>query len=256
MQCNPCKIFDPAFTTVGQAWTNAPAADREDHFFATLDFADGQDVFRRLGVTSAPLVRIFPAAKGPRRPASGKWNPIEHDFGSDGFDTAAFAVSMSKYSPSPIQFHPPPNYERMINVAATISAVLLIIRFALPVLTSKWTWAFLVIGLSLTFNAGYMFVQIRGSPMMGRAAKGAPAQWMAAGFQNQYGMEYNVVGGLYALLAFAHTALFMLVPRVPSPARQRTAIYLWTGVIFILFSVLVSFFRVKNQGYPFKLFFG
>lgn len=42
--------------------------------------------------------------------------------------------------------------------------------------------------------------------------------------------------------------LILVTPLQSSPARQRTQVYLWTAVIFILFSVLVSFFRVKNRG--------
>lgn len=66
--------------------------------------------------------------------------------------------------------------------------------------------------------------------------------------------------------------LILVVPLQSSPQRQRLQVYLWTGVIMIIYSVLVSLFRVKNKGkadfpafkiglihfislgYPFKLF--
>jgi oligosaccharyltransferase complex subunit gamma len=254
VQCVPCKTFDPNFRAVARAWSNAPPADRDDHFFASLDFQDGQDVFRKLGLTSAPVIYIYPAAKGHRRPANGKWKEFTHDFNSEGFDTEAFATAMSKHTPSPVPYKPPFDYERLINITAAVSLILLLLRFAGPVLTSKWTWAAVVIGASCVFNSGYMFVQIRGQPMTAKGPRGE-VQWMASGFQNMYGMEYQVITMLYGFLAFAHVALFVLVPRVSGPAKQRTAVYLWTTVIFILFSILVAFFRAKNLGYPFKLFF-
>jgi hypothetical protein len=42
--------------------------------------------------------------------------------------------------------------------------------------------------------------------------------------------------------------LIMVVPYQTSPQRQRMQIYLWTAVIMIMYSVLVSLFRIKNGG--------
>jgi oligosaccharyltransferase complex subunit gamma len=53
----------------------------------------------------------------------------------------------------------------------------------------------------------------------------------------------------------AFLMLTVVTPYQTSPSRQRAQIYLWTAVIFVMFSILISFFRVKNRGYPFKLLF-
>ncbi len=42
--------------------------------------------------------------------------------------------------------------------------------------------------------------------------------------------------------------LIMVVPYQTSPQRQRMQIYLWTAVIMIMYSVLVSLFKIKNGG--------
>jgi len=42
--------------------------------------------------------------------------------------------------------------------------------------------------------------------------------------------------------------LISIIPRQTSPQRQRLQVYLWTGVIMIVYSVLISLFRVKNRG--------
>jgi hypothetical protein len=42
--------------------------------------------------------------------------------------------------------------------------------------------------------------------------------------------------------------LISIIPRQTSPHRQRLQVYLWTGVIVILYSVLISLFRLKNRG--------
>lgn len=43
--------------------------------------------------------------------------------------------------------------------------------------------------------------------------------------------------------------LIVVTPRQLSPTRQRTQVYLWTAVNFLVFSILVSLFRVKNPGW-------
>lgn len=72
------REFDPSWNTVAKAWTKAPAAHRDTHFFATLDFDEGQTVFQSLGLQSAPVVYIFPATEGPR--ATGKTSTSKYDF--------------------------------------------------------------------------------------------------------------------------------------------------------------------------------
>ena len=41
-----CRDFHPTFKAAGKAWSKVPAAERDTHFFASIDFEDGQDVFR------------------------------------------------------------------------------------------------------------------------------------------------------------------------------------------------------------------
>ncbi len=42
--------------------------------------------------------------------------------------------------------------------------------------------------------------------------------------------------------------LTIIVPYQTSAARQRLQVYLWVGIIMIIYSVLVSIFKVKNRG--------
>jgi oligosaccharyltransferase complex subunit gamma len=41
-----CREFDPSFNAVAKSWSTVPAATRDTHFFATLDFDNGQMVFQ------------------------------------------------------------------------------------------------------------------------------------------------------------------------------------------------------------------
>lgn len=45
-----CKFseFDPSFTAVAKAWTTVSEPERSDHFWATLDFDEAQQVFQKV----------------------------------------------------------------------------------------------------------------------------------------------------------------------------------------------------------------
>jgi len=42
------REFDPSWLAVAKAWSKVPKSQRDSHFFATLDFDDGQTVFQRV----------------------------------------------------------------------------------------------------------------------------------------------------------------------------------------------------------------
>jgi oligosaccharyltransferase complex subunit gamma len=241
-------MFNPSWKEVAKAWRKTPKVHQDDHFFATLDFDEGQAVFVKLGLQSAPVVHIYPATEGPRKTEGGKTSPIKFDF-SSGFDPQPLADQLSNYTPVKIPYSPPINWSKWITVAIGVLGTILSARFIAPVLTNRWSWAAMSVIVSLVMTSGYMFTRIRASPW-----SGGEGQWIAAGYQNQFGQEVQVVSMIYGVLATAFLMLIIVTPRQASPQRQRAQVYLWTAVIMIIYSVLVSLFRVKNRGYPFKLF--
>lgn len=82
----------------------------------------------------------------------------------------------------------------MANIAAVIVLGGLASRVAYTyfgsVIFSRWTWALGVVLTMLTFTSGHMFVKIRGMPSTQRG------QWIAGGYQNQYGAETTVISGI------------------------------------------------------------
>ncbi|KAH7926327.1 hypothetical protein BV22DRAFT_1118985 [Leucogyrophana mollusca] len=248
-RCAPCREFHPSYVAVAEAWTKVPKAERDSHFFATVDFDDAYTVFQNLGLSSAPVVYVYPATEGPRLPASGKTAAFKYDF-SHGFEAGPLADQLSVHTPVPIPYTAPIDWARWGTMASLVPIITLIGRFISPALKNRWVWATGTILVSLVMTSGYMFTRIRGVPYTG-----PDGGWIAAGYQNQYGQEVQVVAMIYGLLAGSFLMLTVVTPHQLSPTRQRTQVYLWTAVNLIVFSILVSLFRVKNRGYPFKLFF-
>ncbi|PCH38076.1 oligosaccharyl transferase subunit OST3/OST6 family [Wolfiporia cocos MD-104 SS10] len=246
-RCTPCKEFDPAFNAVAKAWSTVPAAERDNHFFATLDFDTAMPVFQKLGMQSAPIVQVYPAVDGPRRPASGKTNPISLDF-TGGFDAGPLAEQLSHYTPTAIPYKAPIDFARLGAYAFIALSFVASLRFLSPVIRNRWFWATATVLTSLVMTSGYMFVRIRGMPHSGQNG-----QWIAPGYQAMYGQEVQVVAMIYGTLSAGFLMLTLVVPNQTSASKQRLQIYLWTGVVFIMYSVLISIFREKNRGYPFRL---
>lgn len=180
-----------------------------------------------------------------------------------GFEPAPLAEHLSNHTPIPIPYRAPIDYTRYLTILGAVLLFGLTVRTIAPVLQNKWTWAGISVLTSLIFTSGYMFTRIRGMPLVGR-----DGSWIAAGYQNQYGQEVQLIAGLCAckylftfwliysshsdgLLSFAFLMLIVVIPYQSSAGRQRLQIYLWSTVIMLLYSVLVAIFKVKNRGIVF-----
>jgi len=247
--CSPCREFYSSWTAVARSWRQVPQEKRDQHFFATLDFdfGDAAKIFQRLELVSAPVVLTYPPAEGPRKPTSGGDSPHKYDFGT--FEAGPLADALSKHTPITIPYKNPIDWSHYMTTATGILGLLLALKFISPVVQNRWVWAAATVVVSVVMISGYMFTRIRNVPYTG-----ADGNWIAAGHQNQFGQEVQVVSFIYGLLSFAFLMLIMIVPYQSSPQKQRMQVYLWSAVILIIYSVLVSLFRVKNRGYPFKLF--
>ena len=160
-----------------------------------------------------------------------------------------------------IPYSPPVDWTKYIVASVFLLLSAIALRFIAPILQSRLFWAGVTIVTTLTMIAGQMFVRIREMPYTG-----SDGNWIAGSYSNQFGQEVTVVAmictsgclmllidGLIrhhkdGLLAGSFLFLTMVVPYQTSPGRQQMQIYLWTATIVIIFSVLVSLFRVKNKG--------
>jgi len=114
-----------------------------------------------------------------------------------------------------------------------------------------------------------MFNQIRKVPYVAGDGHGG-ISYFSSGFQNQLGMETQIIAFICTfapeivfvpeltsitdgLLSFSAIALIMKVPRVADAKKQQVWVLLWSAILFLLYSFLLSIFRIKNGGYPFSL---
>jgi len=157
---------------------------------------------------------------------------------------------------------PKPNIVRPVNYLLWVTSITAILGgisflsvawpYLVPILQNRNLWAAISLILILLFTSGHMFNHIRKVPYVAGDGRGG-VSYFAGGFSNQYGLETQIVAGMYGLLSFAMISLALKVPRIADPKRQQVAVLVWGGVIFVMYSFLLSVFRIKNGGYPFWL---
>ncbi|KAI5449485.1 oligosaccharyl transferase subunit ost3/OST6 [Naganishia albida] len=253
MNCAPCRTFDPIFKQEAASWKRLPKDQREDMFFAVLDFPDGQQIFQKLGLQTAPNLQFHSPTVGPHK-IRQRQAQIAYDFGKNGFEINNLHNWITSLAPHTYEmykpFNPIPYVVAPMVIAFVLAVGLLSYQYLAPLFTSRFLWAAMCIVAILVFTSGHMWNRIRNAPYA------SPQGFIAPGFSNQFVLETQIVGGLYGLLAASVLILSELVPTIKSSAKQRMAILLWVGVLVFLFSLLVKLFKVKNGGYPFFLLLG
>jgi oligosaccharyltransferase complex subunit gamma len=196
--CVLCRDFDPEWKILANSWQKGDKQADSRLLFTTLDFDNGRNVFMKLQLSTAPVLFLFPPTTGPNAVPNGQ--PIRMDFmGQQSADTVH--SWLLRQLPNDKSYPPlkrPVNYTRII-----VSITLLIgiftfgtvaYPYALPVIQSRNLWAAVSLIAILLFTSGHMFNHIRKVPYV-TGSKGKIV-YFAGGFQNQYGMETQIVAAM------------------------------------------------------------
>ncbi|KAI1318898.1 oligosaccharyl transferase subunit ost3/OST6 [Mortierella claussenii] len=251
-QCFPCLNFDPEFKLVASGWSRL--ADKSQLFFGSLDFKAGQTIFQRFGMNSAPSVLFFP----PSDAMSGQPQQDRYDFSRSGFMAEPFAEWVNSRAGTNIKVRRPIDLValavKVLGVFGMVGVGYLLYSKAGKVSSSKYLWSAISLFTIFIMISGHMWNQIRNPPYTVPGRDGRPG-FIAQGFQNQFGLESQVVAVLYAALTGSVISLIAVVPRIENPTMQRVAVWVSMGLFAFMFSILIQVFRIKNPSYPFTLMF-
>ncbi|KAK6429703.1 oligosaccharyl transferase subunit ost3/OST6 [Oleoguttula sp. CCFEE 5521] len=254
--CGLCRDFQPEWDLLARSWTKGDKQGEGRLLYGTLDFSDGKGTFQSLQLQTAPVLLLFHPTTGPNARADPA--PVRFDFGSGTEKADPVHAWIARQLPDIP--HPPVvrpiNY---VNIVTITTAVLGFITFTsvatpyiMPVIQNRNLWAAISLILVLLFTSGHMFNHIRKVPYVSSDGKGK-VSYFAGGFQNQFGLETQIVAAMYGILSFATISLALKVPRMADPRSQQIAVFVWGGVLLGMYSFLLSVFRIKNGGYPFWL---
>ncbi|OAL38501.1 hypothetical protein AYO20_02150 [Fonsecaea nubica] len=253
--CGICREFDPEWSILGKSWQKGDRNGDKRLLLSTIDFDQGRNVFMKLQLQTAPVLLFFPPTVGEHAKPEGP--PLRLDF--LGPQSAEGVYGWLQRHLPPGNYPPivrPINYAR-IGAFLTITLglftfITVAYPYLMPIIQNRNLWAGISLIMILLFTSGHMFNHIRRVPYVAGNGRGG-ISYFAGGFQNQYGMETQIVAAMYALLAFATINLALRVPRIKDPKTQQAAVIIWAAILFGMYSFLMSVFRVKNGGYPFWL---
>ncbi|KAF9293788.1 hypothetical protein BKA57DRAFT_453019 [Linnemannia elongata] len=250
--CVPCLNFDPEYKMVAAGWSKL--ANKSQLFFSILDFKAGQAIFQKFGMNSAPSVLYFPSSSS----ISGDPSQDRYDFGKSGFQAEPFAAWLQARSGIRVPVQRPFDFMGLaVKVLGTFTAVLAVTLFARKgrkIFTSKYFWSTISMIIIFVMISGHMWNQIRNPPYSMPTQQGRSG-FIASGFQNQFGLETQIIAVLYSLLTGATIGLIAVVPRIENTVGQRAAVWVCMGMFTLVFSILIQVFKLKNPGYPFTLMF-
>ncbi|CAI7678352.1 unnamed protein product [Penicillium manginii] len=253
--CAMCREFDPEWSLMARSWNKGSKPDDLKVVFGTLDFDKGKAVFQKLMLQTAPVLLLFPPTIGPFAKLDAE--PLRYDFTSPIGAEALYAWIGRHLpeGPKPALVRPF-NYMRLVSavtiVMGAITLVTVLSPYLLPIIQNRNLWAAVSLIAILLFTSGQMFNHIRKVPYVAGDGQGG-ISYFAGGFQNQFGMETQIIAAIYAVLSFATIALALKVPRMEDIKGQQLAVLIWGAVLFLTYSFLLSVFKVKNGGYPFYL---
>jgi len=249
-KCTPCKEFDPEFRLVANSYHKKN--DKSDLFFGHLDFQDGQAIFQQMNIMSAPTILYYPPSN-KNRPSE----PKRYDASKYGFTAEPFAAFLAKEVGHEVPVIRPFDYTKnaikLFLLVGVLAIVKLLYTHFASVLNNKYTWSIISLVTILIMISGHMWNHIRKPPYVIPGPNGQ-INYIANGFQQQLGMESQVVAVIYGILSFSAVSLAVSVPRLDK-GKQRIAVWIWMGCIIVVFSFLMNLFKIKNGGYPFRLLF-
>jgi len=175
---------------------------------------------------------------------------------SRGFAAESFASFLSHHLGTQVPVKRPLNYFAILITIFFILAGLAILKLMFPIIQnliqnkSIWT-AFSLITIFMMIS-GHMWNHIRGAPYI--LPQNGKISYIAPGFSSQLGIESQIVAIMYGICAFSVITLIISVPKIEDKTKQRFGVYIWMGILVTTFSFLFALFRIKNPGYPFRLF--
>ncbi|KAH8376597.1 hypothetical protein KR093_000182 [Drosophila rubida] len=244
-QCQICRHAHDEFSIVANSYRFSPIYSNK-LFFAMVDFDEGSDVFQMLRLNTAPVFMHFPAKGKPK-------GADTMDIHRVGFAADSIAKFVAERTDITIRIFRPPNYSgtvAMITLVALVGSFLYIRRNNLEFLYNKNLWGAIALFFCFAMISGQMWNHIRGPPLVHKTQNGGVA-YIHGSSQGQLVVETYIVMFLNAMIVLG---MILLIESGTQKANNRNRIMAMVGLVLltVFFSFLLSVFRSKAQGYPYR----
>lgn len=247
-QCVICRHAHDEYTIVANSYRYSQTYSNK-LFFAMVDFDEGSDVFQMLRLNTAPVFIHFPA-KGKPKPADTM------DIQRVGVSAEVIGKWIQERTDIQIRIFRPPNYSATVAIlmlTAFVGGFLYLRRNNLDFLYNKQMWGFLAVIFCFAMVSGQMWNHIRSPPFVHKGQNGGIA-YIHGSSQGQLVIETYIVMFLNAMIV-AGMILLTESGWQSDPRKGKIAAVVGLVLVAVFFSLILSIFRSKAQGYPYSFLF-
>uniref|UniRef100_A0A8C0QM92 Tumor suppressor candidate 3 n=1 Tax=Canis lupus familiaris TaxID=9615 RepID=A0A8C0QM92_CANLF len=217
-------------------------------FFSMVDYDEGTDVFQQLNMNSAPTFMHFPPKGRPKRADT-------FDLQRIGFAAEQLAKWIADRTDVHIRVFRPPNYSGTIALALLVSLVgglLYLRRNNLEFIYNKTGWAMVSLCIVFAMTSGQMWNHIRGPPYAHKNPHNGQVSYIHGSSQAQFVAESHIILVLNAAITMGMVLLNEAATSKGDVGKRRIICLVGLGLVVFFFSFLLSIFRSKYHGYPYR----
>lgn len=249
--CHICRQAHEEFQITANSFRNSPHIESKRLYFGSVDYDEGSDIFSSLSINSAPCFLYF-SEKGNFK------NPDELNIQRLGFGADVIARWISEKTGMSIKIIRPPNLSVPIMIGVlglTVAAILYMTRNSLTMLFNRTVWAIAAVSIVLLMTSGQMWNHIRGAPLMQRGRN--QNNYIHTSSSGQFVIETYLVMVVNAGIAIGMVLMTDALKNGGGSDGKRKKLLARVGFLMMLlfFSLLLSIFRQKSYGYPYRLLF-
>ncbi|KRY36425.1 Magnesium transporter protein 1, partial [Trichinella spiralis] len=246
-QCRICSVVQDEFEVVASSYrfTNM---NSKRLYFVLADYEEAGEVFHTLGISAIPIILHVPPRGNLKR-------QDKMDFQRSGIQAEAIAKWVHERTDVVIPVMRPPNYAgpvALFLLLMLVCGLLYMKRSSLDFLYNRNLWGFLALCITFAFLSGQMWNHIRSPPFFYHNPK--TGQWtiFSQGTQMQFIVETYIVALIYMAITMGFILLVDATDTKTSSSKTRLYAYAGIGLVVIVFSCLLSVFRLKYRGYPYR----
>ena len=256
-RCDICQQVYDEFLIVANSFRFSPSYNNK-LFFGMVDFDEGSDIFQMLRLNTAPVIIHFPSKGKPKTSDS-------MDFERAGIHAEAIAKWIQDRTDVQIRVFRPPNYSGAVAFSmlfALLAGFLYLRRNNLEFLYNKQIWAVAAVFFCFAMVSGQMWNQIRGPPFFHKTKNGPV--YINRGSHGQFVLESYIVAVLNASVVIGMIIMIESAGGVKGSSESRPQVdgkrrrfqsVVGLVLVCVFFSLLLSVFRAKTQGYPYSFLF-
>ncbi|VEU23874.1 DEKNAAC104846 [Brettanomyces naardenensis] len=267
--CVLCAEMMPKYAQMATSYyknlrssTSFPVEDTQDSeeekarfVVAYADFGECQEFFQGLEISSVPKIYYYAPGKAVHMASPTDEYRFIGDESAQNFGEWILSHS-EKSDASLFKVVETPDYQSMfLTIFAILGFAVAFYRHSDKVFAfiyNKKLWRAACMILSILFCSGYMYNNIRGTEFTGKGKDGE-ILYFSPSQQSQYGAETQIISVVYAFLAVGVILILDTNRKLTDPKLRFIANLAASVTVYFLYAYLLSCFRVKSGGYPFKL---